>query len=105
MAGVGDVNEDGFPDLLIGASHVDNGGESAGAAYLVLGEASLAGISLASADARFDGDAAGDVAGMSVGAAGDTNADGRSDMLVGAFHNSAAGNQAGAVYLILGIGE
>ena len=37
VSSAGDVNGDGFGDLLVGARHQDAGGTYAGAAYLVLG--------------------------------------------------------------------
>ena len=37
LAAAGDVNADGFFDLLIGANGDDDGGTYAGAAYLLLG--------------------------------------------------------------------
>ncbi len=37
VAGGGDVNGDGFDDLLIGSSYNDEAGNSAGIVYLVLG--------------------------------------------------------------------
>ena len=37
VAGVGDWDGDGFPDLLVGALENDDGAEDAGAAYLFLG--------------------------------------------------------------------
>jgi len=39
VAGAGDVNGDGYDDMLIGANENDAGGEDAGAAYLVFSDA------------------------------------------------------------------
>ena len=43
MSGAGDVNGDGFADLLVGAPFTDAGGTDRGAAYLVFGGAGLGG--------------------------------------------------------------
>lgn len=104
LAGVGDVNGDGLADLLIGAWANDAGGEDAGIAYLILGrrEQLPATMSLASADAAFVGEQAGDYAGFAVAGAGDVNGDGLADLLIGATGNAPAGANSGAAYVILG---
>ena len=99
LASAGDVNGDGYSDVLIGASGEDTNGTGAGAAYLLLGSSSgLSDMSLASADAKLTAESAGDRAGHSVSTAGDVNSDGYADLLVGAI----AADTTGAVYLILG---
>ena len=102
VSGAGDVDGDGFDDILVGAPYNDAADSSAGAAYLVLGSMSPADLSLADAVARFTGEAAGDYAGASVSDAGDVNGDGFGDILVGAYRNDAAGSSAGVAYLVLG---
>jgi hypothetical protein len=91
LAGAGDVNGDGYADLLIGSWLNDAGGANAGAAYLVLGGAEPTSTRLAVTIA-YTG-AIVDYAGL-VSGAGDVNADGYADILVGA--------RSGAAYLILG---
>ena len=63
VAGAGDVDGDGFDDLLLGAPHYRDGVWSAAAAYVVRGRASPAWMSLSAADALFTGEAAVDYAG------------------------------------------
>lgn len=99
---VGDVNGDGYADILTGATNDSDGGLDAGAAYLVLG--SPAGHSLNKEldqlpAIKYIGEADNDRAGASVAGAGDVNGDGFDDMLVTAPGSSF---NLGAVYLILG---
>ena len=104
LAIVGDVNGDGFDDLLIGAPHNDTTGASASEDNVALpGAGPLARfIRLARADASFTGERAGDQSGWSVAPAGDVNGDGRADFLIGAYLSDRRAPDAGQTYLILG---
>ncbi len=108
VAGAGDVNGDGYFDILIGAYNANHG---RGAAYLAFGSpfgiAANGRLRLSDLDGtngiRFDGAAAEDWAGYSVSSAGDVNDDGNMDMLVGAPGNTlASSSRAGNSYLVLG---
>ncbi len=94
VSGAGDVNGDGFSDLLIGST----GAAPTGAAYLFLGSANPDGI----ADLTLVGEVAGDYFGGTVSDAGDVNGDGYSDILVGAYWSDAGGVNSGRVYLYHG---
>jgi len=101
VAGAGDVNADGYDDLLFGASREATGGSRAGAAYLVLGPVSGA-QDLAAAQAKLTGEESDGIAGAALAGAGDVNADGYADLLVGASKVETAGDASGAAYLVLG---
>ncbi|HMG23187.1 MAG TPA: hypothetical protein VK607_17750, partial [Kofleriaceae bacterium] len=101
--GAGDVNGDGYADLLVGAAGVTAG---AGTAHLYLGAAvpSAAGWNPSDAAARIDLaalDGPGAIFGSAAASAGDVNGDGFADFVVGA-HDASAGADAGAAHLYLG---
>ena len=104
----GDVNGDGFADLLIGACYADPHGSSSGASYVVFGKASGFGanLNLSALDGtngfQLSGEAAGDESGFSVSTAGDVNGDGFADLLISAHHADPHGSSSGASYVVFG---
>ncbi|WP_051410422.1 integrin alpha [Mesorhizobium sp. LNHC221B00] len=106
VSSAGDVNGDGFNDLIVGAAYGDNGGNSAGEAYVVFGGASPVNIDLTSLTAAqgfiIQGDVAGDQAGFSVSSAGDVNGDGFDDLILGAPGGDDGGAYAGEAYVVFG---
>ena len=125
VASAGDVNGDGFSDVIIGAIGYDDGANSGeGRAFVYHGSA--AGLSASPNSTPDDADQAGAFFGRSVASAGDVNGDGYSDVIIGAdlytdgantnegrafvYHGSASGlsatpdstpddaNQSGAVF-------
>jgi hypothetical protein len=101
---IGDVNGDGYTDILMGALKNNDGGTSAGQSYLILGKASgwARDTSASTANASFWGEKADDRSGESVAAAGDVNGDGYDDLMIGALGNDDGGNNAGQTYLFFG---
>ena len=104
VAGAGDIDGDGFADVLVGAPGYDGGGSGSGGAWLLRGP--LAGtLSLASADLAMVGATAEDAAGSSVAGGFDLDGDGRLDLAVGARLDDAGATDAGALYLVLAPGS
>ncbi|MEL6342577.1 MAG: MopE-related protein, partial [Myxococcota bacterium] len=95
----GDVNQDGFADVIVGARFAGSG--QPGAAYLIFGPATGS-MSLSAADAVFTGEAAGDQAGVSVSGGGDLDGDGYDDLIIGAQMNDRGATDAGATYVFYG---
>ena len=88
VSGAGDVDNDGFADVIAGAPWNSAAGTRAGRAYVYSGQT---GTLLWT----FSGEAAYDYFGQSVSGAGDVDNDGYADVIVGAYGNNAAGANAG----------
>ena len=107
LGGNGDVNGDGYQDFLIGAGWYNN---QIGRTYVVFGTPGLGSVgtySLANINGtngfKLDGESAGDLSGARVSIAGDINADGYDDILIGA--PTAENGKAGCSYLVFGSSE
>ncbi|GDX80612.1 hypothetical protein LBMAG42_24230 [Deltaproteobacteria bacterium] len=99
VAGGGDVNGDGFAELLVGAPGTAGDRAYAGLAYLVNGPA-IGAFDLFNADARLAGESGAAFAGHAVAGAGDADGDGDDDVLIGAYGDDGDGALAGAAYLL-----
>jgi hypothetical protein len=106
VAGAGDVNGDGRPDVIIGAPEGDNAGRTdSGSSYVVFGQASPTTVDLAnlgSAGFRIDGAAPADFSGQSVAGAGDVNGDGLADVVIGAPGSLSNQASPGSSYVVFG---
>ena len=110
VSSAGDVNGDGYDDLIIGAFDADpNGNSRAGESYVVFGAAGgfTPSLSLGALDGtngfRIDGVDATDLSGTSVSGAGDVNGDGIDDIIIGAQRADPNGNNgAGESYVVFG---
>ncbi len=98
-AGAGDVNGDGYSDVIVGISYFDNGQTDEGAAFIYHGSA--AGINTTAA-ATVESNQANAYLGWSVASAGDVNGDGYSDVIVGAFNFDNPQINEGAAFVYHG---
>src|SRR5688572_523659 len=113
VASAGDVNGDGFDDVIVGAPQLGSDlgyGVSRGESYVVYGKADWSGmprLDLAALDGSngftLIGADIGDGTGLSASSAGDLNGDGFSDLIIGApGADKAGGFDEGASYVVYG---
>jgi len=102
VTSVGDLNNDGVADLVVGAIGDDTGSSARGAIYIhymnVDGTIDST-VKIASGTANGPSLASGDQYGTSVASLGDLNNDGVADLAVGAFADNGAGTDRGAVHI------
>lgn len=98
--GIGDVNNDGYDDVIVGAACNDASSFNAGRAYVLLGRAGSVPDTVAGGDAHFifTGTAMADYLGISVAGVGDCDNDSVGDILVGAMQYELGGPGKACLY-------
>lgn len=99
VAGVGDINNDGYDDIAVGAYNYDNGQTNEGRVYVYLG--SVSGVSITPV-ATLEVNQAQCNFGVSVAAAGDVNNDGFDDVIIGAYNYDNGSTNEGRAYVYHG---
>ena len=99
VASAGDINGDGYGDVIVGAEFYSNGENSEGAAFVFTG--SSTGLSNFPGWS-FESNQAEAIFGSSVSTAGDVNGDGYSDVIIGAKQFDNGQNNEGTAFLFYG---
>ncbi|MEO5644458.1 MAG: T9SS type A sorting domain-containing protein [Bacteroidia bacterium] len=102
--GIGDIDGNGVPDIIAGASGQSEGGYERGAVWILFMNSN----GTVSSSEKISGQSGGltaiiddqDFFGISVCGVGDLNNDNRSDVAVGAFRDDDGGSSRGAVYIL-----
>jgi hypothetical protein len=103
VAGAGDVNGDGYADVIVGAVYYDAGEANEGAAFVFHGGAAgIADADPGSAAAQLESDQTDANLGLGVAGAGDVNGDGYADVIVGAQFYDAGELNEGAAFVFHG---
>ncbi len=99
VAGAGDINGDGYSDVIVGAPYYGNGQTEEGGAFAYLGSSS--GLSAVSNWSAENNQSLSNF-GFSVASAGDVNGDGYSDVVVGAVNYDNGQTDEGRAYVFHG---
>jgi len=108
VSSAGDINNDGFDDIIIGALDAEPNGDWSGESYVVFGKATgySASLELSSLNGTngfvINGIDGGDSSGGSVSSAGDINGDTYDDIIIGADGADPNGDWSGESYVVFG---
>jgi hypothetical protein len=97
VSGAGDVNGDGFADVVVGTYHEDGGATDAGRAYVFSGQTGNVLYTLQSPSPESPGQF-----GLSVSGTGDVDGDGYADVVVGACWEDGGATEAGRTHVFSG---
>jgi hypothetical protein len=97
VSDAGDVNGDGYADVVVGAAYEDGGASAAGRAYVFSGETMDTLYTLESPKPELNG-----YFGISVSGAGDVNGDGFADVVIGTYSEDGGAADAGRAYVFSG---
>jgi hypothetical protein len=105
VAGIGDLDDDGIPDLIVGAPAGDESGADRGEIWVLFldNEGKVRQEQkIADGTGGFNGDLGdGDRFGSAIAAIGDVNDDGITDLAVGAPNDDDGSSDAGAIWILL----
>jgi hypothetical protein len=102
VSGTGDLNGDGYGDIVVGAEGRASLGTNTGGAYVLLGPLSGTIALDEDAYATIRGSAMGDKLGYSLAGGQDMDGDGIPDLVLGAPYEDGAGTSSGAALLFSG---
>ncbi|MFN7143332.1 MAG: integrin alpha, partial [Myxococcota bacterium] len=102
VAPAGDLDDDGYDDVMIGGDAPVAGAPGPGVVWLVRGPGVAGQLDIETAETRIVGENPGDLAGAYTSAAGDTDGDGHADLLIGAYGVDLNDYNEGAAYLVHG---
>ncbi len=105
VSGLGDVNADGFADLIVSATGYDGAFTGGGIASLFYGPLPTGTWSIDAGDTTSEGSRASEAAGSALAGVGDLDNDGYNEVVFGASGAQNAGVATGAGYVFYGTGE
>ncbi|MFA6475191.1 MAG: hypothetical protein WCV88_03205 [Patescibacteria group bacterium] len=100
VANVGDLNADGYQDMIVSAPSA--GTNSEGAVYIIYGQAARIDEIVFPDQPTITGETAGDKLGEQLGGLGDINGDGFDDFAVVSNYHDSSNSNPGTIYIVYG---